>query len=77
LIPLKDWKIQMDNFFIWPAISSKKTSGAVETFSNGIWFNPWTGGAPVDINFSNIKHAFFQPCEEDLIVILHFNLYKT
>jgi len=49
----------MDNFFIRPAISNKKSAGQVETFANGVWFTPWNGGTPVDINFSNIKHAFF------------------
>jgi nucleosome binding factor SPN SPT16 subunit len=29
----------------------------------------------IDITFSNIKHCFYQPCGEDeLIVIIHFNL---
>lgn len=65
----------MDNFFIWPLISTKKTVGMVEAFANGVWFTPWNGGQAVDINFSNIKHAFFQPCEDELIVIIHFNLH--
>lgn len=31
----------------------------------------------VDIAFSNIKHAFFQPCADDeLITIIHFHLKK-
>ncbi|KAF8818763.1 transcriptional elongation factor [Cardiosporidium cionae] len=28
----------------------------------------------VDITYSNIKHAFFQPCERELIVLIHFHL---
>lgn len=66
----------MDNFFIRPPISNKKSVGQVEAFSNGIRFTPRQGAAPVDINYSNIKHAFFQPCEDDMIVIIHFNLHK-
>ena len=27
-----------------------------------------------DILFSNIKHLFFQPCEHELLVIVHINL---
>lgn len=66
----------MDNFFIRPLISAKKTIGMVEAFANGVRFTPWNGGQHVDINFSNIKHAFFQPCEDELIVIIHFNLHR-
>ena len=28
----------------------------------------------VDVLYKNIKHAIFQPCENDLIVIIHLNL---
>jgi len=33
-----------------------------------------TKGHKVDITFRNIRHAFFQPCENDLVVLLHFRL---
>ena len=26
--------------------------------------------------FSNIKHAFFQPAERDMITLFHFHLYN-
>lgn len=32
LIPLKDRKVAMDNFYIRPSISTKKAIGSVETF---------------------------------------------
>ena len=28
----------------------------------------------VDILYSNVKHAFFQPAKNDVVVLLHFNL---
>lgn len=31
-------------------------------------------GACTDILFSNIKHLFFQPCDYELLVILHIHL---
>jgi nucleosome binding factor SPN SPT16 subunit len=27
-----------------------------------------------DILFSNVKHLFFQPCDHELLVILHIHL---
>lgn len=32
------------------------------------------GEQKVDILFSNIKHLFFQPCDNELIVLIHFHL---
>ena len=29
---------------------------------------------PLDILFSNIKHLFFQPCDGEMLVIIHFHL---
>ena len=28
----------------------------------------------IDLLFSNIKHLFFQPCDHELLVILHVHL---
>jgi nucleosome binding factor SPN SPT16 subunit len=28
----------------------------------------------IDILFSNVKHLFFQPCDNELIVLLHVHL---
>lgn len=33
-------------------------------------------GNTVDIIYENIKHAFFQPAEKSLIVVLHFHLHS-
>jgi nucleosome binding factor SPN SPT16 subunit len=30
----------------------------------------------VDIMYRNIKHAFFQPAEKEMITILHFHLHN-
>ena len=31
-------------------------------------------GDRVDILYDNIKHAFYQPCDNEMIILLHFNL---
>ena len=28
----------------------------------------------MDILYDNIKHAFYQPCDNEMIILLHFNL---
>lgn len=50
--------------------------GTVEIHQNGLRYIHAVGGpnAKVDILFSNIKHLFFQPCQHELIVIIHVHL---
>ncbi len=31
-------------------------------------------GDKIDVLYNNIKHAFFQPCDNEMIILLHFNL---
>ena len=31
-------------------------------------------GDKVDILYNNLKHAFFQPCDGEMIILLHFHL---
>ena len=31
-------------------------------------------GDKIDILYNNIKHAFFQPCDGEMIILLHFHL---
>eukprot|EP01103_Thecamoeba_quadrilineata_P016031 TRINITY_DN5244_c0_g1_i1.p1 TRINITY_DN5244_c0_g1~~TRINITY_DN5244_c0_g1_i1.p1 ORF type:complete len:1059 (-),score=303.19 TRINITY_DN5244_c0_g1_i1:16-3192(-) len=52
---------------------SRRLPGALEAHKNGFRFIPQKGNA-VDILYKNIKHPFFQPAENELIVIIHFHL---
>ena len=31
-------------------------------------------GDKIDVLYNNIKHAFFQPCDGEMIILLHFHL---
>lgn len=74
LITIKGKKEILENLVIRPNIVGKKTTGNLEVHQNGVRFQSQKGHN-IDICFSNVKHAFFQPCPEDeLIVIIHFNL---
>ena len=64
----------LENVVIKPNLEGRKTIGNLELHQNGIRYGS-TKGYKVDIMFSNIKHAFFQPCAQDeLIAIIHFSL---
>ena len=65
----------LDNIFIRPALEGKRVAGKVEIHQNGIRYqSPLSTQQRVDILFSNIRHLFFQPCQHELIVIIHVHL---
>ncbi|KAL8363115.1 hypothetical protein RB601_009072 [Gaeumannomyces tritici] len=65
----------LDNVFIRPAMEGKRVPGKVEIHQNGIRYqSPLAAQQRVDILFSNVRHLFFQPCQHELIVIIHIHL---
>lgn len=64
---------KLKDLYIRPNIVSKRISGTLEAHSNGFRFTS-VRGDKVDILYNNIKHAFFQPCDGEMIILLHFHL---
>ncbi|KAL2134292.1 hypothetical protein VTI74DRAFT_549 [Chaetomium olivicolor] len=65
----------LDNVFIRPAMEGKRVPGKVEIHQNGIRYqSPLSTQQRVDVLFSNVRHLFFQPCQNELIVIIHLHL---
>jgi len=58
---------------IRPNLSGRKSQGTLEAHTNGLRFVS-NRSEKIDIIYSNIKHAIFQPVENELIVLIHFNL---
>lgn len=56
-------------------MEGKRVPGKVEIHQNGIRYqSPLSTQQRVDVLFSNIKHIFFQPCDHELIVVIHVHL---
>lgn len=55
-----------------PAPARKTARGSLEAHQNGFRFR--SKSAQLDIIYANIRNAFFQPAENQVIVILHFHL---
>ncbi|ESK83469.1 fact complex subunit spt16 [Moniliophthora roreri MCA 2997] len=74
LIELKGRRpVKMPEVFIRPAPDGKRLPGEVEIHQNGVrYVSPI--GQKVDVLFSNVKHLFFQPCDHELLVIIHMHL---
>ena len=57
-----------------PALAAgKRASGTLEAHTNGLRYQSMKGDK-IDLLYSNIKHLFFQPCDKELIVLLHCHL---
>lgn len=64
---------KLKDLYIRPNIVTKRMTGALEAHSNGFRYTS-VRGDKVDILYNNIKSAFFQPCDGEMIILLHFHL---
>lgn len=64
---------KLKDLYIRPNIVSKRISGTLEAHTNGFRFTSIRGDK-VDILYNNIKNAFFQPCDGEMVILLHFHL---
>ncbi|VDC07164.1 unnamed protein product [Peniophora sp. CBMAI 1063] len=66
--------LKLAEVFIRPPLDGKRLPGEVEIHQNGLRYQSPMGSQKVDILFSNVEHVFFQPCDHELLVILHIHL---
>ncbi|XP_078365662.1 FACT complex subunit SPT16-like isoform X1 [Oculina patagonica] len=64
---------KLKDLYIRPSITNRKSPGTLEAHTNGFRFGMYRG-EHVDILYGNVKHAFFQPCDGEMIILLHFHL---
>lgn len=64
---------KLKDLYIRPNIVQKRISGTLEAHTNGFRYTSIRGDK-VDILYNNIRHAIFQPCEGEMIILLHFHL---
>lgn len=64
---------KLKDLFVRPNIIAKRVSGSIEAHANGFRYTSLRGDK-IDVLYNNIKHAFFQPCDNEMIILLHFNL---
>ena len=72
---MKEGKVpRLSDLTMRPALGKgRKTIGQLEAHENGLRFRS-NKGDTLDIIYKNIKNCLFQPCEKELMVIVHFNL---
>lgn len=74
LIVTKDRRVpRLSDLSARPVLAGRKTQGTLEAHSNGLRFKSLKNET-LDILYANIKHAIFQPCDKELVVLIHFHL---
>lgn len=70
--------MRLSDLWIRPAFGGRgrKMTGTLESHYNGFRYSTMRAEERVDIMFQNIKHAFFQPAEKEMITLLHFHLHN-
>nr|XP_043628802.1 FACT complex subunit SPT16-like [Erigeron canadensis]XP_043628810.1 FACT complex subunit SPT16-like [Erigeron canadensis] len=68
--------IRLTDLWIRPTFPGRgrKLPGTLEAHDNGFRYSTSRSDERVDILFANIKHAFFQAAEKEMITLLHFHL---
>lgn len=76
LIELKGSRVKkLEQVFVRPTPDTKKIGGVLLIHENGLRYqSSFRADQKIDILFSNIKHLFFQPCKDELIVVIHCHL---
>ncbi|WFD42788.1 Xaa-Pro aminopeptidase [Malassezia psittaci] len=75
LILSKARPLVLPEVFPRPALEGKRLPGSLTIHQNGLRFmSPLRQDQKIDIPFSNVKHLFYQPCDKELIVLVHIHL---
>lgn len=64
---------KLKDLFVRPNVITKRINGSLEAHANGFRYTSLRGDK-IDVLYNNIKHAFFQPCDNEMIILIHFTL---
>jgi nucleosome binding factor SPN SPT16 subunit len=64
---------KLKDLYVRPSTTQKRTTGTLEAHTNGFLYTS-IRGEKLEILYNNIKHAIFQPCDNEIIILVHFHL---
>lgn len=65
----------LTDVFPRPALDGKRVPGSLEIHQNGLRFaSPIRPDQRIDVLFNNVKHLFYQPCDGEMVVLIHCHL---
>ncbi|KAI8987435.1 FACT complex subunit-domain-containing protein [Mycotypha africana] len=65
--------LRLQDVFVRPQNESRRLPGELEIHQNGLRYQSIRSDSSFNILFSNIKHLFFQPCDNELLVLIHIH----
>ncbi|KAF5745923.1 FACT complex subunit SPT16 [Tripterygium wilfordii] len=70
--------VRLPDLWIRPVFGGRgrKLSGTLEAHVNGFRYSTSRVEERLEIMYGNIKHAFFQPAEKEMITLIHFHLHN-
>eukprot|EP00271_Cylindrocystis_brebissonii_P005149 TRINITY_DN17096_c0_g1_i1.p1 TRINITY_DN17096_c0_g1~~TRINITY_DN17096_c0_g1_i1.p1 ORF type:complete len:1151 (-),score=279.83 TRINITY_DN17096_c0_g1_i1:406-3858(-) len=78
LVPVKGRALRLGELWIRPNFGGRgrKLTGTLEAHFNGFRYQTMKQEERVDVMYRNIKHAFFQPAENEMITLIHLHLHN-
>ncbi len=64
---------RLKDLYVRPSTTQKRVTGTLEAHTNGFLYTSIRGDK-YEILYNNIKHAIFQPCDNEIIILVHFHL---
>jgi nucleosome binding factor SPN SPT16 subunit len=64
---------RLKDLYVRPSQTQKRVTGTLEAHTNGFLYTSIRGDK-YEILYNNIKHAIFQPCDNEIIILVHFHL---
>ncbi|CEI93524.1 Putative FACT complex subunit spt16 [Rhizopus microsporus] len=65
--------LRLSDVYVRPLTESKRLPGELEIHQNGLKYQSIRSDSSFNVLFSNIKHLFFQPCDNELLVLIHIH----
>ncbi|KAJ1505154.1 FACT complex subunit spt16 [Coelomomyces lativittatus] len=71
----KSRPVTLQDVYARPTLDGKRLPGDLQIHVNGLrYLSRVKSENRIDILYSNIRHLFFQPCDKELIVLIHLHL---
>ncbi|KAI8148314.1 FACT complex subunit-domain-containing protein [Fennellomyces sp. T-0311] len=64
---------RLPDVYVRPQLDGKRLPGELEIHTNGIRYQSIKSDQSFNVLFSNVKHLFFQPCDNELLVLIHIH----
>ncbi|KAI8393680.1 FACT complex subunit-domain-containing protein [Radiomyces spectabilis] len=65
--------LRLPDVYVRPQVDGKRLPGELEIHTNGLRYQSIRSDNSFNVLFSNVKHLFFQPCDNELLVLIHIH----